>query len=35
MNITLGNLPPGQWRDLNKKEKDKLFTMLNYTPKEW
>ena len=35
MNITLGKLPYGQWRDLSKKEKDKLFDQLNYTPKEW
>src|SRR5690606_9048236 len=25
MNIHLGNLPPGQWRDLTKKEKAQLF----------
>lgn len=35
MNITLGKLPYGQWRDLSKKEKDRLFDELNYTPKEW
>jgi len=35
MNITLGKLPYGQWRDLTKKEKDRLFEELNYTPKEW
>ena len=35
MNITLGKLPYGQWRDLTKKEKDRLFDELNYTPKEW
>ena len=35
MNITLGNLPVGQWRDLTKKEKKKLFEELNYEPKEW
>lgn len=35
MNIVLGNLPPGQWRYLSKKEKNKLFDELNYTPREW
>ncbi|WP_078556306.1 23S rRNA pseudouridine(2604) synthase RluF [Bacillus alkalicellulosilyticus] len=35
MNIHLGNLPPGQWRDLTKKEKTQLFRDLNYEPKEW
>ncbi|NLY79418.1 MAG: 23S rRNA pseudouridine(2604) synthase RluF [Lysinibacillus sp.] len=35
MNIHLGNLPPGQWRDLTKKEKAQLFRDLNYEPKEW
>jgi 23S rRNA pseudouridine2604 synthase len=35
MNIHLGNLPPGQWRDLTKKEKTQLFRELNYEPKEW
>lgn len=35
MNIQLGNLPIGQWRDLTKKEKDRLFKDLNYTPQEW
>ncbi|MFE8699349.1 23S rRNA pseudouridine(2604) synthase RluF [Cytobacillus sp. FJAT-54145] len=35
MNIHLGNLPPGQWRDLSKKEKKQLFEDLNYQPKEW
>ncbi|MCA1032239.1 23S rRNA pseudouridine(2604) synthase RluF [Bacillus timonensis] len=35
MNIHLGNLPVGQWRDLTKKEKTKLFQELNYEPKEW
>lgn len=35
MNINLGNLPVGQWRDLTKKEKDRLFKDLNYTPQEW
>ncbi|MDP5276036.1 pseudouridine synthase [Chengkuizengella axinellae] len=35
MNIHLGNLPLGQWRDLSKKEKTRLFQDLNYQPKEW
>jgi 23S rRNA pseudouridine2604 synthase len=35
MNIHLGNLPPGQWRDLSKKERTQLFRELNYEPKEW
>ena len=35
MNITLGNLPEGQWRDLTKKEKTRLFQELNYHPQEW
>lgn len=35
MNIHLDKLPPGQWRDLSKKEKNKLFSELNYEPKEW
>ncbi|WML41751.1 23S rRNA pseudouridine(2604) synthase RluF [Neobacillus sp. OS1-2] len=35
MNIHLGNLPIGQWRDLSKKEKQQLFTELHYQPKEW
>ncbi len=35
MNIQLGNLPIGQWRDLSKKERNQLFEELNYTPKEW
>lgn len=34
MNIELGNLPPGQWRYLSKKEKNKLFDTLNYSPYE-
>ncbi|MGL4522325.1 MAG: 23S rRNA pseudouridine(2604) synthase RluF [Bacilli bacterium] len=34
MNITLGNLPVGQWRDLSKKEKNRLFSDLNYYPEE-
>lgn len=35
MNIHLGNLPVGQWRDLTKKEKKQLFQDLDYEPKEW
>ncbi|WP_062351218.1 23S rRNA pseudouridine(2604) synthase RluF [Bacillus kwashiorkori] len=35
MNIHLGNLAPGQWRDLSKKERTQLFRELNYEPKEW
>lgn len=35
MNIQLGNLPPGQWRDLSKKERERLFQDLDYEPKEW
>jgi 23S rRNA pseudouridine2604 synthase len=35
MNIHLGNLPIGQWRDLSKKERNQLFADLNYQPKEW
>ena len=35
MNIHLGNLPLGQWRDLSKKERTQLFKELNYEPKEW
>ncbi|MGL4953388.1 MAG: pseudouridine synthase, partial [Culicoidibacterales bacterium] len=35
MNITLGTLPPGQWRDLTKKEKKRLFAELDYSPKEF
>lgn len=35
MNIHLGSLPVGQWRDLSKKEKTQLFNELNYEPKEW
>ncbi|MGG3469185.1 23S rRNA pseudouridine(2604) synthase RluF [Neobacillus pocheonensis] len=35
MNIHLGNLPVGQWRDLSKKERTQLFSQLNYEPKEW
>lgn len=35
MNIHLGKLPPGQWKDLSKKERTQLFRELNYEPKEW
>ena len=35
MNIHIGNLPLGQWRDLTKKEKNQLFRDLNYEPKEY
>lgn len=35
MNIKLGNLPPGQWRDLTKKERNELFDTLDYEPREW
>ncbi|WP_160724514.1 23S rRNA pseudouridine(2604) synthase RluF [Bacillus sp. USDA818B3_A] len=35
MNIHLGNMPIGQWRDLTKKEKEQLFEDLNYQPREW
>ncbi|MGL4821117.1 MAG: 23S rRNA pseudouridine(2604) synthase RluF [Bacilli bacterium] len=34
MNIHLGNLPIGQWRDLTKKEKTRLFNDLNYYPED-
>ena len=33
MNLTLGNLPAGQWRDLTDAERKGLFKELNYTPK--
>src|SRR5690606_33118937 len=33
MNIHLGSLPPGQWRDLSKKERTQLFKDLDYEPK--
>ncbi|MFF2447363.1 23S rRNA pseudouridine(2604) synthase RluF [Neobacillus sp. NPDC058068] len=35
MNIHLGNLPIGQWRDLSKRERNQLFEELNYQPKGW
>ena len=34
MNIHLGNLKVGQWRDLTDKEKNELFRLLNYKPKK-
>ncbi|MEK4630397.1 MAG: 23S rRNA pseudouridine(2604) synthase RluF [Solibacillus sp.] len=34
MNIHLGNLKVGQWRDLTEKEQQELFDLLNYTPKQ-
>ncbi|UXJ68876.1 23S rRNA pseudouridine(2604) synthase RluF [Lysinibacillus fusiformis] len=33
MNIKLGNLKVGQWRNLTDKEQAELFKLLNYTPK--
>lgn len=33
MNIKLGNLKVGQWRDLTDKERAELFKLLQYTPK--
>lgn len=33
MNIHIGNLKVGQWRDLTDKERNELFKLLNYTPK--
>lgn len=33
MNIELGSLPIGKWRDLTDTEKKELFQMLNYEPK--
>jgi 23S rRNA pseudouridine2604 synthase len=33
MNIHLGKLPVGRWRDLTKKEKKALFAELDYKPK--
>jgi 23S rRNA pseudouridine2604 synthase len=35
MNIQLGNLSIGKWRDLTKEERTQLFNDLNYQPKEW
>ncbi len=33
MNIKLGHLKVGQWRDLTDKERAELFKLLQYTPK--
>lgn len=33
LNIHLGDLPIGQWRDLTQKERDELFSILNYKQK--
>ncbi|KGR79784.1 23S rRNA pseudouridine(2604) synthase RluF [Ureibacillus manganicus] len=33
MNIHIGNLKVGQWRDLTEKERTELFGLLNYRPK--
>ncbi|MDN4606683.1 23S rRNA pseudouridine(2604) synthase RluF [Sporosarcina highlanderae] len=33
MNIHLGNLPIGQWRDLTEKELKEMFQLLDYEPK--
>ncbi len=33
MNIHLGNLPVGKWRDLTDKEREQLFRDLDYTPR--
>lgn len=33
MNILLGDLPNGQWRDLTSQEKAELFKALDYTPR--
>lgn len=33
MNIELGSLPVGKWRDLTNQEKQTLFAMLDYQPK--
>lgn len=33
MNIHLGDLPVGQWRDLTDQEREELFNQLNYRPK--
>lgn len=34
MNIKIGNLKVGQWRDLTDKEREELFKLLDYTPKQ-
>lgn len=33
MNLTLGDLPVGQWRDLTESERNNLFSELDYLPK--
>ncbi|MDN7242051.1 23S rRNA pseudouridine(2604) synthase RluF [Planococcus sp. N028] len=33
MNIQVGDLPVGQWRDLTDQEREELFEQLDYTPK--
>ncbi|WP_342507447.1 pseudouridine synthase [Sporosarcina sp. FSL K6-2383] len=33
LNIHLGNLQNGQWRDLTKEELNEMFSMMNYKPK--
>ena len=33
LNIHLGDLPNGQWRDLTEEELAEMFKMLNYEPK--
>lgn len=33
MNIVLGDLAVGEWRDLSKEEREELFEQLQYTPK--
>lgn len=33
INILLGDLPVGEWRDLTDMERNELFTQLDYTPK--
>lgn len=33
INILLGDLPVGEWRDLTDTERNELFTQLDYTPK--
>jgi 23S rRNA pseudouridine2604 synthase len=33
LNIHLGDLPNGKWRDLTDKELDEMFKMMNYEPK--
>ena len=33
LNIHLGDLPNGKWRDLTEEELDEMFNMMNYEPK--